>query len=134
VRFSIELPDSVAKAVDVEGLRGRARAKGIADFACEVGHGRGTRRFIWHLHCSREVTELLVSELDQVSGTAATLDVRDSCARVAVVVRGELDRPLRPGEFHHRIVNTVSPQRTGAPTVHDAGLIHHRPGSGRPDE
>ena len=43
------------------------------------------------------------------------------------MLRDAIERPPEPGEFHHRIVNTVSPQRAIKPSIDDAGLIHRPP-------
>ena len=108
MRFSIELPHSVIKAANVESLRGRARDRGIADFACELGHGKGTRRFIWHLHCSIDVAQLLIEDLDRLRASAEHLAVRNECASVVAILRDAIERPPEQGEFHTRIVYTVT--------------------------
>lgn len=76
---------------------------------------------------SREVAQLLVEDLDRLSASAEHLAVRNECAIVAAILREAIERPTEPGESHHRIVNTVSPQRPIKPSINDVGLIHRPP-------
>jgi hypothetical protein len=87
----ILLSHVVANAVDIQGLRARARAKGIADYGCEVGHGKGSRRFIWHVHCQPEVAELLLEEIAAVGKADPSL--ASDCDRAIADIQKELASP-----------------------------------------
>lgn len=89
--FSFRFPQSIAAATKVEGLRGRARAAGIADFACEAGHGKYATRFTWHLHCGREVAELFLQEIAAAADGSSNESFRSDCAATIAAMRLELD-------------------------------------------
>ena len=91
VHVTLYLEHRVATAVDLSGLRGRAMVAGIAEYSCEVGRGKHSRRFTWHVHCRRAVAEMLIREIEAVRGKSDDDGLRRECDRTVATVRAELD-------------------------------------------
>lgn len=97
----ILLSDAIAKAVKLSELRIRARDAGIAEYHCETGHGKGSRRFTWHLHCRRDVADLLLREVDELAVRAEHHAVRAAAVKAAADIRAEIanDGKFSPADF-----------------------------------
>lgn len=99
--MNFEVSHIVAKATKLQSLRSRAKEKGIADYACEVGHGRGSRRYVWHYHGSRETAHLLADECAAIAIATEDDRIRDECTRARAQILAELARDAAPSTGMH---------------------------------
>jgi hypothetical protein len=124
VHLSINLSQRVAKAAKINELRGRARARGVEDFRCECGHGKGSRASILAPALSGRRRPAAVDELEQLK--LEDQGAQSECARVASFLRDEIVRPLESWEHGRRLLDAIAGRATARPTIKDAGLVHKK--------